>query len=412
MWPDRPRPARAKPRLFWSRVFTRLINGPTRKAGMPSALIVAPTRELALQIYEDAEILGRHTGFTLGLVIGGIDYGGQSDALKEGRDIVIATPGRLIDYMKQGIFKTQQIQVLVIDEADRLLDLGFIQDIRYIMKKLPHFDKRQSMLFSATLSYKILELTYDYMNVPEFVSVTPQDLAVDRIEQSLFHVSRDEKLSLLLGILERESWTRVLIFVNTKHGVEWVSRKLKGNGLPAEGITGDLPQQKRMKLMEQFKDDRLKILVATDVASRGIHVEDISHVINYDLPQDVESYVHRIGRTARRGQSRPGDFHGLRGVRLSPRAPRSVSGLPDTRGLARRGLVQGRQGRRRQHSEKRTSGQTRRQARAPGRTGPERRARTRRPSRAARARRTRRTFRTSGPGKRSPRPSGPAAFSA
>ena len=292
-----------KTAAFLVTVFTRLINGPARKAGMPSALIVAPTRELALQIYEDAEILGRHTGFTLGLVIGGIDYGGQSDALKEGRDIVIATPGRLIDYMKQGVFKTQQIQVLVIDEADRLLDLGFIQDIRYIMKKLPHFDKRQSMLFSATLSYKILELTYDYMNVPEFISVTPQDLAVDRIEQSLFHVSRDEKMSLLLGILEREDWTRVLIFVNTKSGVEWVARKLQGNGLPAEGITGDLPQQKRMKLMEQFKDDRLKILVATDVASRGIHVEDISHVINYDLPQDVESYVHRIGRTARAGKT-------------------------------------------------------------------------------------------------------------
>ena len=203
----------------------------------------------------------------------------------------------------RSIFKTEGIQILVIDEADRLFDMGFIKDIRWLFRKLPHYDKRQSMLFSATLSYRVLELTYDYMNMPEFISVTPDDVAVSGIEQSLIHVGREEKLSLLLGILEREDWNRVLIFVNTKAGVEWVAAKLKGNGLPAEGITGDLPQIKRLKLMERFKNNQLKILVATDVASRGIHVEDISHVINYDLPQDAENYVHRIGRTARAGKT-------------------------------------------------------------------------------------------------------------
>ena len=291
-----------KTAAFLVTIFTRLLDL-ERKAGLPSALIVAPTRELALQIYEDAKVMGGPVGLSLALVIGGIDYVRQADVLRRGADIVICTPGRIIDYLKQGIFKTTGIKVVVVDEADRLFDLGFIKDLRYLLRKLPHYEKRQSMLFSATLSYRILELTYDFMNMPEFISVTPEELTVEGVEQSLFHVGRAEKLSLLLGLLEREDWTRVLIFVNTKAGVEWLAWKLKGNGLPAEGITGDLPQRQRLSLMEKFKDGHLKILVATDVASRGIHVEDISHVINYDLPQDVENYVHRIGRTARAGKT-------------------------------------------------------------------------------------------------------------
>ena len=159
------------------------------------------------------------------------------------------------------------------------------------------------MLFSATLSHRVLELTYEYMNLPEFISVTPEEVTVEHIDQSVLHVGQETKFPLLLGILEREDWHRVLIFANTKAGVEWLAEKLRRNGLPAEGITGDLPQRKRFRLMDQFKEDRVKILVATDVASRGIHIEDISHVINYDLPQDSESYVHRIGRTARAGKS-------------------------------------------------------------------------------------------------------------
>jgi len=292
-----------KTAAFLIPLFTRLMEGRSESAGSPSVLIIAPTRELALQIYEDARIIGGHTGFSMVNVIGGIDYKKQADILRQGVDMVICTPGRIIDYLKQGIFKAKNIRNLVIDEADRLLDLGFVKDLRYILRQLPPYQQRQSMLFSATLSYRVLELTYDYMNLPEFISVVPRDIAVENVEQILFHVGNEEKFSLLLGIMKKEDWTRVLIFVNTKSGVEWLSEKLRRNGLPAEGITGDLPQRQRLSLMKKFKDNTLKILVATDVASRGIHVEDISHVINYDLPQDVEDYVHRIGRTARAGAS-------------------------------------------------------------------------------------------------------------
>ncbi len=292
-----------KTAAFLVTVFTRLLAEEARVPGEPGALIVSPTRELALQIYEEACLIGKYTGLAIAQVVGGVDYQKQADILRSGVDIVICTPGRIIDYFKQGIFKTAGVKIIVIDEADRLLDLGFSKDMRFILQKLPRFDKRQSLLFSATLSFRVMELTYEYMNLPEFISITPEDVAVDGIEQSLIHVGSDQKLSLLLGILERETWERILIFVNTKSGVEWLAAKLKGNGWPAEGITGDLPQQKRFKLMEQFKEGKIKMLIATDVASRGIHVEDISHVINFDLPQDPENYVHRIGRTARAGKT-------------------------------------------------------------------------------------------------------------
>jgi len=283
--------------------FTRLLGLPDRTPGVPAALILSPTRELAHQIFEDASVLGRHTGLSQVEVVGGVDYQRQAEILKQGVDLVIATPGRLIDYYKQRIFRTDGIRIVVIDEADRLLDLGFADDMRFILRKLPSYQKRQSLLFSATLSHRVLELTYEYMNLPEFISTIPENLTVEGIEQSLYHVARDRKLSLLLGLLKNEAWSRVLIFVNTKSGVDWLSQKLKRNALPADGITGDLPQRKRFSMMAQFKEGRIQILVATDVASRGIHVEDISHIINYDIPQDPDSYVHRIGRTARAGKT-------------------------------------------------------------------------------------------------------------
>lgn len=292
-----------KTAAFLVTVFSRLLKEEKKEENLPSALIVAPTRELALQIYDDAILLGGHAGMTVAQVVGGIDYKKQADILRKGPDIVICTPGRIIDYLKQGIFKPSNIRILVIDEADRLFDLGFTKDMRFILKKLPHYERRQSMLFSATLSYRVLELTYEYMNLPEVISVTPEEVVVEGIEQELYHVGSDEKFRLLLGLLHREEWERVLIFANTKAKVEWLSKKLKGNGYPAEGITGDLPQPKRLSLMSRFKGGRVKILVATDVASRGIHVEDISHVINYDIPQDSENYIHRIGRTARAGKT-------------------------------------------------------------------------------------------------------------
>ena len=292
-----------KTAAFLVTVITRLLAFTDRDPRLPSALIVAPTRELSHQIFQEACTLCQHTDLKIAEVVGGVDYKQQAEILRRGVDIIICTPGRIIDYFRQGIFKPAGIKILVIDEADRLFDLGFTKDMRYLLRKLPHYEKRQSMLFSATLSYRVLELTYEYMNLPEFISVTPESITVEGIEQQLFHVGSDKKLELLLGLLKREDWNRVLIFVNTKVGVDWLTMKLKGNGWPAEKITGDLPQRKRFRLMEQFKKGKIKILVATDVASRGIHVEDISHVINYDLPQDSENYIHRIGRTARAGKT-------------------------------------------------------------------------------------------------------------
>jgi ATP-dependent RNA helicase RhlB len=292
-----------KTAAFLVTVITRILTFSDRDPRLPAALIVAPTRELSHQIYEEARTLCRHADLKIAEVVGGIDYKRQADILRRGTDIVICTPGRIIDYLKQGIFKTEGIKMLVIDEADRLFDLGFTKDMRFLLRKLPPYDTRQSMLFSATLSYRVMELTYEFMNLPEFISVTPQTITVEGIEQQLFHVGSGKKLELLLGLLKREDWSRMLIFVNTKVGVDWLTTKLKGNAWPAERITGDLPQRKRFRLMEQFKKGQIKILVATDVASRGIHVEDISHVINYDLPQDSENYIHRIGRTARAGKT-------------------------------------------------------------------------------------------------------------
>jgi ATP-dependent RNA helicase RhlB len=292
-----------KTAAFLITIFERLLAMGRRKPGLPTALVIAPTRELVLQIRQDAEVLGRHTGLRTVAVFGGIDYHGQASQLREGADIVIATPGRLIDYMKQRAFVPGRIKILVVDEADRMVDLGFIKDLRYILRRLPSYDTRQSLLFSATLSPLVLELTYQYMNAPKEIYVSPEEVTVESVEQSLFHVAKREKLSLLLGILAREPWERILIFVNTKAGVEWLASKLRGNGYPAQSLTGDLDQRRRLRLVEQFKSGDLKILVASDVASRGLHVEDISHVINYDLPLDREDYVHRIGRTARAGRS-------------------------------------------------------------------------------------------------------------
>lgn len=292
-----------KTAAFLVTIFTRLLAMSDRPAGLPAALIVSPTRELASQIYDEALSLGRFTDLRMALIVGGVDYQKQADQLKQGTDIVIGTPGRIIDYYKQKIFNTEAVKIVVIDEADRLLDLGFAKDMRYILRNLPSYKTRQSMLFSATLSHRVLELTYEYMNLPEFIAVTPEEVTVEGISQSLFHVGKDKKLELLLGLLAKEQWNRLMVFVNTKSGVEWLAKKLKGNGYPAEAITGDLPQRQRFALMEGFKNGRIKILVATDVASRGIHVEDVSHVVNYDLPQDAENYVHRIGRTARAGKT-------------------------------------------------------------------------------------------------------------
>jgi len=265
------------------------------------ALIVAPTRELAVQIHHDAEILGRHCGFRQAVVFGGVDYDKQRRQLEEGIDVLIGTPGRLIDYFKQHVFDMRHAQVLVLDEADRMFDLGFIADIRYLMRRLPHPEKRQSMLFSATLSHRVLELAYEHMNNPELVRIEPDKMTADRVRQIMYYPSMEEKLPLLIGLLRQFEARRTMIFVNTKRVAERLESTLRANGLHAQALSGDVPQNKRLKFLRDFHNGELAVLIATDVASRGLHIPDVSHVFNFDLPQDAPDYVHRIGRTARAG---------------------------------------------------------------------------------------------------------------
>jgi len=293
-----------KTAAFLISLFSRMVRNPAVDPGnSPQALIIAPTRELADQIYHEALRLGKFSGFRLLAVYGGIDYQKQMDTLQKGVDVLIGTPGRLIDYLKQHVYSLKKTRYLVIDEADRMFDMGFIDDLRFLLRKMPPYSKRQSMLFSATLSYRVMELAYEFMNLPEKISITPEKITVEQVEQVLYHVGKHEKISLLLGILKRESPSRALIFVNTRRAADMVVERLNRNGWKVEAITGDIIQKKRLRILADFKDGSLPILVATDVASRGIHVEAVSHVINYDLPQDAEDYVHRIGRTGRAGAS-------------------------------------------------------------------------------------------------------------
>src|SRR5580693_1826887 len=265
------------------------------------ALVVAPTRELAVQIHHDGETLGRHTGLKQAVVYGGVDYEKQRRQLEEGVDVLIGTPGRLIDYFKQHVFDLRHAQALVLDEADRMFDLGFIADIRYLMRRLPPPEKRQSMLFSATLSYRVLELAYEHMNNPELVRIEPDKMTVDRVRQLMYYPSMEEKVPLLIGLLRQSEARRTMIFVNTKRMAERLENTLKANGFHAQALSGDVPQNKRLRFLRDFHNGDLAVLIATDVASRGLHIPDVSHVFNFDLPQDAPDYVHRIGRTARAG---------------------------------------------------------------------------------------------------------------
>ena len=265
------------------------------------ALIVAPTRELAVQIHRDALVLGAHTGLKHVVVFGGIDYEKQRQQLSAGCDVLIGTPGRLIDYFKQHVFDLKSAQVLVLDEADRMFDLGFIADIRYILRRLPPPGRRQSMLFSATLSHRVLELAYEHMNNPELVRIEPDKMTVDQVRQLMYYPSMEEKVPLLIGLLHQSEAVRTMVFVNTKRMAERLEGILRANGFEAQALSGDVPQNKRLRFLRDFHDGKLAVLIATDVASRGLHIPDVSHVFNFDLPQDAADYVHRIGRTARAG---------------------------------------------------------------------------------------------------------------
>jgi len=283
--------------------FTKLLESDRDKgvAGNPGAVILAPTRELVAQIEKDAAMLGGFTGLKVVAVYGGVDYDKQRDMLKDGVDIIIGTPGRFIDYLKKKVFTLKDAEVLVLDEADRMFDMGFIKDIRFIMRRLPPYNKRQTMLFSATLSTRVKELAYEHMNNPEYFYIKPEQVTAEKVEQRLYNVSRKEKLSLFLGFLKLEKWAKTVVFVNTKREGEILDSRLRWNGQKCGVITGDVPQKKRMRILDDFKKGELSILIATDVASRGLHIDGVTHVLNYDLPQDAQDYVHRIGRTARAG---------------------------------------------------------------------------------------------------------------
>ena len=269
----------------------------------PRAVILAPTRELAVQIHADALVLGAATGLRIAVVFGGTDYDKQRDQLAAGVDVLIGTPGRLIDFFKQHIFSLRHVQVMVLDEADRMFDLGFIKDIRFVLRRLPPFDRRLNLLFSATLSYRVLELAYEHMNNPHLVQIEPDKKTVDKVTQVVYFPANHEKPGLLISIMKRMQASRTMVFVNTKREADHVADILNANAIGAAAISGDVPQPKRLKMLKNFQEGSLPVLVATDVASRGLHVPDVSHVVNYDLPQDPEDYVHRIGRTARAGAS-------------------------------------------------------------------------------------------------------------
>ena len=276
---------------------------PGRKQQQPRAIVISPTRELAIQIHKDAVMLNSHAKLALGLVYGGVDYEKQRDSLGEKIDILIGTPGRLIDYHKQNVYSLKGIEIVVLDEADRMFDLGFIADIRYMFRRMPIPEKRLNMLFSATLSHRVTELAYEHMNSPEKVIINPDQVTAENVKQTMYHVANDEKISLLLGLMKRIDPKRSIVFVNTKRAAERVWSYLEGNGYHSAVLSGDVPQKKRQRLFKEFSEGRLPVLVATDLAARGLHVPDVSHVFNYDLPQNAEDYVHRIGRTARAGAS-------------------------------------------------------------------------------------------------------------
>jgi ATP-dependent RNA helicase RhlB len=292
-----------KTATFLLATFQHLINDESETIKNPRALILAPTRELAIQIHKDALSLSKHLNLKLALIYGGTDYQKQLDALKSNVDIIIGTPGRIIDFYRQNAFTLDHIQVTVMDEADRMFDLGFIKDIRYLLHRMPTPEQRLNMLFSATLSYKVTELAYEHMNNPILIRIETEEVTSKAIQQSAYCPANEQKIPLLIGLLNHHQPQRSIIFVNTKRCAELLDDTLNANGYKTAALSGDVPQDKRQRLLADFQDNKITLLIATDVAARGLHIADVSHVINYDLPQDVEDYVHRIGRTARFGAS-------------------------------------------------------------------------------------------------------------
>ncbi len=275
---------------------------PTKLKNPIRALIVAPTRELAIQIMEDGKPLVANTNLRMALAYGGTDYEKQRTEIESGIDVLIGTPGRIIDYLKQGIFSIDALEVIILDEADRMFDLGFIADIRFLFRKMPPPEERLNMLFSATLSHRVAELAYEHMSEPQVVKIEAE-ITADRITEIAYMPSNEEKIPLLLGLVKRAEEQKCVVFINTKHVAEKIEAWLLANGFKAALLSGDVPQKKREKILSKFKDAEYTILVATDVAARGLHIPEVNFVVNFDLPTDAEDYVHRVGRTARAGAS-------------------------------------------------------------------------------------------------------------
>ena len=289
---------------FLASTFNHLLNNgplPEHKPNQPRAIIIAPTRELVVQIYNDALPLSEETGIKLGLAYGGDGYDKQLKMLSAGVDILIATTGRLIDYAKQNYINLGAIQVAVLDEADRMFDLGFIRDIRWIFRQMTPPQNRLRMLFSATLTHNVRELAFEYMNEPQYVEVEPEQKIGHRIKEELFFPSNEDKLALLQTLIEEEWPERSIVFANTKVACEKIWRHLVADGHRVGLLTGDIAQKKRLSILDKFTQGELDILVATDVAARGLHIPNVTHVFNYDLPDDCDDYRHRIGRTGRAG---------------------------------------------------------------------------------------------------------------
>ncbi len=276
---------------------------PETQPRKPRTLVLAPTRELAIQIHKDAEMLFQDLPLRLAICYGGKAYEQQKKQFDEPVDVLIGTPGRLIDFFKQRLYDFKSIEVMVLDEADRMFDMGFISDVRFMLRRLPSPEKRLNMLFSATMAQKVMELAYEHMNQAQLIKIDADTPAVERIEQSVYHPANHEKIPLLLGLMKKLQPQRSIIFANTKYATIKIWEYLQGNGMSAAIISGDIHQNKREKLLKKFHDGEYSILVATDVASRGLHIPDVTHVFNYDLPELGEDYVHRIGRTARAGKS-------------------------------------------------------------------------------------------------------------
>ena len=285
-------------------LFNRLLKNPgspERRSQDTRAVILAPTRELAIQIDKDARQIGAHTGLRTALIYGGVDYDKQRKTLEDGVDVIIATPGRLIDFVKQRAIELGSVEVMIMDEADRMFDLGFIKDIRFLLRKMPGPSERQNLLFSATLSHRVLELAYEHMNDPEKLVIESESITASSVRQMVYFPATEEKMPLLLGLLAQMDANRTMVFVNTKYGCERVALMLERAGYKVGVLSGDVPQKKRETLLARFVKGELSLLVATDVAARGLHIPGVSHVFNFDLPFDAEDYVHRIGRTARLG---------------------------------------------------------------------------------------------------------------